>query len=125
MTLSEFERGVLEKLLEGENPVLVALRLQLDFVTVKDREWTGVGFYTSLHVLDGAAAAPELARTHVGAGVHAEIPGVEHGAGFVLWIRDGFLDCLEGYCYDETWNDPPLTFKLSSTPTRKQISESQ
>jgi hypothetical protein len=118
--LTAFERAVLEKLLDGDNPLWNALRLQLSSAMVEEREWTGVGFYTTLHVPDGAAAAPELGAMNVGAGVHAEIPGLEHGAGFVLWIRDGFLDCLEGYCYDETWNEPPLSFTLSST--RKQIS---
>jgi len=25
--------------------------------------------------------------------------------GFVLWLEDGYVDCLEGYSYDESTTD--------------------
>ena len=36
--------------------------------------------------------------------VHAEISGLENGAGFVLYALDGKLEMLEGYSYDEKYN---------------------
>jgi hypothetical protein len=32
--------------------------------------------------------------------VYAEIDGLQYGAGFLLYIKDGMLDMLEGYCYE-------------------------
>jgi len=31
----------------------------------------------------------------------AKIDGLDHGMGFILWLKDGYLDCLEGYSYEE------------------------
>ena len=38
--------------------------------------------------------------------VLADVEGLNHGAGFVLYVRNGVMDLLEGYCYDEPW--PPV-----------------
>src|SRR5262245_18245908 len=107
--LTTFERSVLEKLLEGEHPVLDALRAQLPAAVVERREWTGVGFFTSLHVPDNAPRPPSAGNLHVG-GVHGEIPGLAHGAGFVVFVNDGRMTCLEGFSYDEPWNEQPSEF---------------
>jgi hypothetical protein len=45
--------------------------------------------------------------------VVAEIEGLKHGAGFLLFITDGALDELEGYCYDEAWPKEVIGFKLA------------
>jgi len=36
-------------------------------------------------------------------GVGAEFPGLQHGAGFLLFFRGGVVSFLEGYTYDESW----------------------
>lgn len=46
-------------------------------------------------------------------GVVAEIAGLEHGAGFVVFVRGGHLDTLEGYSYDEPWPEAIHDFQLS------------
>jgi hypothetical protein len=38
--------------------------------------------------------------------------GLEHGAGFELLVKDGYLRMLEGYSYDEPWPDSIHTFDL-------------
>lgn len=103
MTLSfiPIERAVLEKLLAGDAPRLVALQRQLAVCTVAAREWTGVGFYTALHV--PAAVARVAGRDVTFGDVVGDIPGVVHGVGFLLYIKNGVLDTLEGYTYDEPW----------------------
>jgi len=47
--------------------------------------------------------------------VHAELAGLSHGAGFVLFIKDGRLDCLEGLTYDEAWHAGPQLRSWSYT----------
>jgi hypothetical protein len=37
--------------------------------------------------------------------VNATIDGLAHGAGFVLFVRGGRIETLEGFSYDEPW--PP------------------
>lgn len=41
----------------------------------------------------------------------AEIGGLQNGAGFVLHLREGVMDYLEGYSYDEPW--PPVVEAFS------------
>jgi hypothetical protein len=30
------------------------------------------------------------------------IDGLRHGMGFILWLKDGYLELLEGYSYEES-----------------------
>ena len=118
---TDLERAVLEKLLDGEHPVLQALRAQLEVSEVSARTFTGVGFFTTFKVPPQAPAAPVKAASLAFGDVVATIPGVQHGAGFVLFIKDGRLDTLEGYTYDEDWPESIPAFELDyvgSTGTR-------
>lgn len=109
--LNSFERAILEKLLDGDHPVLAALRAQVKSCEVSSREFTGVGFFTNLNVDPSVGPAPtSRPRIHV-RGVGAEISGLKHGAGFVLFVADGYLDFLEGFTYDEPW--PPVISEFS------------
>lgn len=47
-------------------------------------------------------------------GVYAEIQGVEHGAGFILFVDDGYLDSLEGFTYVGPWPDQLGAYTLSA-----------
>ena len=101
--LSDFERAVLAKTFQGSHPALGALREQLEQAEVLDREFTGVGFFTSFRV-SGDAPRAKTKKDRIGFGdVVAELEGLDHGAGFVLFIDDGYLEMLEGYCFEETW----------------------
>lgn len=102
-------------LLAGEGPSFAVLREQLRRSRVARRELTGAGFFT---YLDGPAEAPRLAthaRQHTVSGVFADIEGLEHGAGFILFIVDGLLDNLEGFSYDEPWPPEIGAFSLKYT----------
>lgn len=109
--LTAFERAVLEKLLDGEDPVLAALRAQLDSCEVSSREFTGVGFYTNLKVHRSVEPAPTSRRRIQVLNVGAKISGLERGASFVVFVTDGYLDFLEGFSYDEPW--PPAISEFS------------
>lgn len=103
LSLSTLERIVLDKLLARKGRVFELLRTQLEGAHVTRREFTGCGFYTYLKV---AKSAPPIECDKGNleiSGVVATIDGLEHGAGFVLFVRDGYLDNLEGFTYDEPW----------------------
>ena len=124
--LTKLERAVLEKLLDGDNNVfLEMLREQLPGITVSNRDYTGVGFYTDLVV------APKLVRkvaqpTNMTWGdVEADIEGTQHGAGFLLYVKNGIVSTLEGFTYDEPWPDTVNKFSLAYTNVNRETELSQ
>ena len=110
--LTEFERAVLGMMLAGDDPRLEALRRQLAGCRVRSRELTGVGFYTWLAVLPGVEPASVSAGRATLGDVEATVRGLEHGAGFVLFVTNGMLDNLEGFTYDEPWPETIEGFSL-------------
>ena len=115
------ERAVLCKLLDSEHSVLVTLRQQIPDLSVKSRKRTGVGFFTEFAIAATATAASVAPNIRFG-DVEAAIPGLQHGAGFVLYIDDGLLRGLEGYTYDESWPELIEAFNLRySDPERKGL----
>lgn len=123
MELELLERAVIRKLLDSDHPALVALREQFPQISVKSRERTGVGFFTEFAIAATAAAASVAPKIRFG-DVEATIPGLLHGAGFVLYIDDGLLRRLEGYTYDEPWPERVEEFSLRYLdPERKGLSK--
>lgn len=115
--LTELEQAVLAKLLAGDHPVLANLRAQVRRARLSKREMTGVGFYCDFEVDDGTPTV--RGDFHLG-DVQADVAGLEHGAGFVLFVRSGLVSTLEGYSYDEPWPDRVVDFSLKySDPSRK------
>lgn len=112
-TLTNLEKAVLSKLLDGDHPVLALLRQQVKFCRCSKREMTGVGFYTELNVGTFTGPRPELDLTF--GDVDAEIDGLQFGAGFVLYVESGLLVMLEGYTFGEPWPDRIDEFQLSYT----------
>jgi hypothetical protein len=109
--LNEFEQALLEKLLAGDHPVLAVLRAQVQAARVASREYTGSGFYLSFDI---PPEAPALRKESFQFGdVNAAIDGLQHGAGFVVFVRGGRLDMLEGYSYDEPWPTEIRGFRLT------------
>jgi hypothetical protein len=96
-------------------PDQVALETQLNGISVLSRENTGAGFFTFLAA--NVKTHPVQVDTR-GYDVHAEFPGHILRLGFILWLKDGFVDRLEGYTLvpeDTTGLDlDALTFELVS-----------
>jgi hypothetical protein len=110
MKLLPLEKAVLEKLLEGDFHLLDILRLQLAHCTVAERELTGCGFYLTLAVPETISRIPELDAKF--GDVVAVLPGLTSGAGFLLYLKNGLLDMLEGYSFDEPWPVSTDVFEL-------------
>lgn len=109
-SLTQLERSVLEKLLDGDHPLLGQLRQQLVSCAATERELTGCGFFTTFLVHPSFKTLPDLTFTF--GDVDAKIAGLTFGAGFLLYVTDGRLDVLEGYCYGELWPDSIESFAL-------------
>lgn len=120
--LISLESSVLEALLAGDHPVLVALRAQVPHLSVKNREVSRAGCFTEFALSDGAPAAPTRSERLVFGDVQAMIYGLTLGAGFVLYVNNGFIDLLEGYTFDEPWPENLERFTLVYTdPSRKKV----
>lgn len=116
------ERAVLGKLFDGAHPALISLRRHAELAKVVSRKLTGAGFYTSFELPEGlAAASVPSAKIRFG-DVGAKIPGLQHGAGFLVYVDDGKLKMLEGYCYDEKWPERVESFELHYLdPSRQSV----
>lgn len=102
--------GLIERLmgllLTGDDPLCSVLRAQYEGSQVVDLELTGVGFFASFEVAaDAARCSPP---NFVGGNAAIDIEGVEHGAGCVLFVRDGALCLLEGFVYGGEWPEHPV-----------------
>jgi hypothetical protein len=100
--ITGFEKTILDALLAGQLPELAILRAQASVADVRDRKMTGVGFFTNF-LVPPEAPRVNAAGQRVISGVGAELEGVDHGAGFLLFVQDGQLDFLEGFTFDEPW----------------------
>ena len=108
--LSPLERAAIDALLAGEHPVLAALREQSEDCRFKRREPTGVGIFTYVDV-DRRRHAPASNRPRIVlSDVNAELPGLAHGAGFLLFVVDGYIDNLEACTYGETWPEAEIGY---------------
>lgn len=96
-SLSELESAVLEAIAVQVPRHARELRKQLALATVIGRKNTGGGFYTRLAV--GSSAPRIIGAVSQLGDIGAEVAGVRHGMGFLLWLRDGLADTLEAYTY--------------------------
>jgi hypothetical protein len=58
----------------------------------------------------------DLADCQLG-GIEADILGLQHGAGFLLFVRDGVVSFLEGFSYDEPWPAEVKEFRVYAHQT--------
>src|SRR5688500_6631342 len=108
--LSPLEQAALDKLIAGDHPVLQTLRHQASRASLRAKEYTGVGVFCSFDVLPGT---PTVAGGFELEDVTAEVAGFNHGAGFILFVREGVIELLEGFSYDEPWPDEIRDFEIA------------
>jgi hypothetical protein len=107
VTPTPLENAALELLVGGDDTNLAALRLQMEHLQVTRREFTGVGFFTFFQVPNEAPAATGLDVSDL-SDVFGEVVGLPHPVGFILFLRDGFLECLECWIVDDEWPEPAV-----------------
>lgn len=112
LDLEPIERRVMQMLLAGEHPALETLREQFDSSGVSDREYTGVGFFTSFTVRDDLPRLQPPRRIVIG-DVGADLEGLTYGCGFILFIDDGILGALECHLWgDDVFPNDPRYLRL-------------
>jgi hypothetical protein len=97
---TNLERAVLAAICEMHSADRAALEAQLSTATLLSRENTGGGFFTRFVVDRASSVAVGGMRLRDGPAIR--IDGLEHGMGFILWLKEGYADCLEGYSYAES-----------------------
>ena len=101
--LNEMEKRALGMLLAGSDDRLAILRAQLESATVSLREMSGVGFFTHLSVPSDIPRLVSGPKRIVIGDVYAEVTGLQHPAGFLLFVDDGVLNFLECCIVDDHW----------------------
>jgi hypothetical protein len=83
------------RLLSGDSPTHAVLREQFAKASIRDVELTGVGLYANFDV-PGEVPSVAPARM-IGGDVLMEIEGLQGGAGCLISVSSGRLECLEIY----------------------------
>ena len=112
--LSEYERRAIEAI-AASDPQQDVILAQLAAAKCAARDYTGVGLYTDLAVEPGAPLLDE-ARWKIEdmPKGHAEHPGLPDGAGLILWVKEGYITCLESYTYEGSWPQDESLFRLAT-----------
>lgn len=100
LDISPIERQVMLMLLAGEHSTLEALRTQFDRSYISEREYTGLGFFTTFKVRDCLPRLMPPTRIVIG-DVCADVEGLEHGCGFILFVDEGLLGILERHLWGD------------------------
>lgn len=112
-TLPCVERDALVLLISGSDATCRALRSQVEYVTDIKRTETGSGVYVVFR-LNHEVKPLQDGGTFQLSGVFA-VSDKCGEIGFLLYIKDGLIDCLEGYVYENTYpNYLDCDFKLES-----------
>ena len=110
MKLTCFEYSVIESILKKHAPELLHWLSDLE---VESREHTIVGCYVNLvtNRQNKKIFVPEkFKKISIGSDLYAYIQGMKHGVGFILYITDGFPDCLE--IFSQTSEEMPKTVAI-------------
>jgi hypothetical protein len=109
--LVDLSKRLMALLLAGDHATLVTLREQYARATIREISLTGSGFFIHYDVPADIARVTPARLT--GGDIYIELEGVEHGAGCLVFVRDGALAMLEGYLHgDESWPDESIVVSL-------------
>jgi hypothetical protein len=106
MEFSRLERAAIEAILSKPVDGIETLRQQFATASVVKRDYTGVGFYTTISVPSSVPPMPRSKELHDalfdGAAGRAK-SDPEGWVLFILWTDAGYLACLEGFTVRDSW----------------------
>ena len=106
MEFSRVERAAIEAILSKPVDGMEVARAQFAAASVTARDYTGVGFYTTISVPSSVPPMPDSKELHdalfYGAGGRAK-SDPQGWVFFILWARKGYLVCLEGCTVRDSW----------------------
>ena len=120
LTLTPLERAVIAALLAKPGEPYDSIREQLAVASVIERRLTGVGFFTYFALSPDSHVRRDLSNIEL-SDIYAELPGLQFGAGFLLFVRGGVVTMLEGYSHGaEAWpaNVDQFTIKEYGSPNQ-------
>ena len=113
MKLTTLEKDILRWIVDHcEDPTL---RTQLGCVEVTRRDYTGHGLFVYLSVPTNILpiSGEESEDVTPIPGPNFTSPQLQHGGGSVIFITDGFVDCLEFYGYGESFPQEITAYELT------------
>ena len=94
---TELETAVLHAVFAETPQVQGALERQLEAAKVVERANSGAGFFTTIAVPPNVP--PVTIRSPLETDIHATVGGLDQPMGFVVFMKDGRLETLEGFTY--------------------------
>lgn len=91
LSLSAFERAAIEAICAG-HPLGAAILRPIETALVNDRRNTGSGFFTDFAV---SRRTPPLQFSGPIGDATADVEGLSEPVSFILYLTDGYADCLE------------------------------
>lgn len=107
--LTPFEKEALLKFVEGKPDLEKILLSQLESVEIVGREFTGVGFFTTLKISNHETKFPVKPNLNL---VLANIEGLEHEAHLILFLENGLIHTLECAIVDKAFPKEIKNFKV-------------
>ena len=121
----DFEEDVMKRLLAGDDEILIKLRGQYEVATIHSRDFTGAGFFTHFRLAGKSLRLDRRNSFHFGDVIGQKDGSTDDAVGFVLFVKDGILDYLEGYTFGaETWPEDLKDYRLSySTGVKRDMNK--
>ena len=102
MNFVDFEKIIITDIIEQYPEYKEKLQSQFEKIDVEKREFSTYGFSTYYVVT--AEEEPLEDGENLTLGKHQwNINGLNRGSDCILWIKNGFISCLEGFSYEEPW----------------------
>jgi hypothetical protein len=106
---TEFEVAILERIAMDNAAHREQLGKLIRQGQVSERKWTGAGAYITV---SPNTIQFEPHNLELDAEATIEIPGLKHGLGAILFIRQGRAECLELFTYDDEWWGESAGFRI-------------
>ena len=105
MTNEEFENLIVSDIITQYPEYADCLEKQYRSAKVIKRENTGRGFFTDYEIAEKSCridGSPDLILGKR----QWNLNGLKCGSDYILWVKEGLITCLEGFCYGEDrWPD--------------------
>jgi hypothetical protein len=98
-SLWPIERDILEAVAMAHPACIAELRQKAEMAKVVDFHNSGAGFISAL-IVD--SCAPAIVESSPLDGPSCDVSGIDVEMGFIVFLKDGRLDAIEGFCYDDS-----------------------
>lgn len=115
--INSLEKAVLALMLSNDTIDCSYLRNQIEKSEVKERYYSGHGFFTTFALTEPIERVKDREGEVVDPIVYSS--DLPDGGGFVLFLKDGLIDLFEGFSYGSPWPKRELKdFKVEVSPLK-------